>query len=87
MKGFNDFKSSYPPFQSFPDARSVRPGRGGGRVSPSLPMIARLLGHAEVQTTARYARLTREAMNASAARIAASIGEDILRGAACLSPS
>ena len=50
-------------------------------------MIAQLLGHAEVQTTARYARLTREAMNASAARIAASIGEDILRGAACLSPS
>ena len=46
----------------------------------SLPMIARLLGHAEVQTTARYAHLTREAMNASAARIAASIGEDILRG-------
>ena len=48
----------------------------------SLPMIARLLGHAEVQTTARYAHLTRESMNASAARIAASIGEDILRGGA-----
>ena len=48
----------------------------------SLPMIARLLGHAEVQTTARYAHLTRESMNASAARIAASIGEDILRGSA-----
>ena len=43
-------------------------------------MIARLLGHAEVQTTARYAHLTREAMNASAARVAASIAEDILRG-------
>ena len=48
----------------------------------SLPMIARLLGHAEVQTTARYAHLTREAMNASAARIAVSIGEDILRSGA-----
>ena len=48
----------------------------------SLPMIARLLGHAEIQTTARYAHLTREAMNASAARVAASIGEDILRGGA-----
>ena len=28
MKGFNDFRSSYPPFQSFPDAISVRSGRG-----------------------------------------------------------
>ena len=45
-------------------------------------MIARLLGHAEVQTTARYAHLTRESMNASAARIAASIGEHILSGGA-----
>ena len=24
MKGFNDFKSSYPPFQSFPDAMTIR---------------------------------------------------------------
>ena len=46
----------------------------------SLPMIARLLGHAEVQTTAHYAHLSREALNAAAARIADSIGEDILRG-------
>ncbi len=45
-------------------------------------MIARLLGHSEVQTTARYAHLTREAMNASAARVSASIGEDILRSGA-----
>ena len=45
-------------------------------------MIARLLGHAEVQTTAHYAHLSREALNAAAARIGASIGEDILRGGA-----
>ncbi len=50
----------------------------------SLPMIARLLGHAEVQTTAHYAHLSREALNAAAARIADSIGEDILRGSAGL---
>ena len=46
----------------------------------NLPMIARLLGHSDVQTTARYAHLSRDALNASAARIAASIGEDVLRG-------
>ena len=44
----------------------------------SLPVIARLLGHAHVQTTARYAHLARDSVKASAARVAASIGEDIL---------
>ena len=44
----------------------------------SLPVIARLLGHAQVQTTARYAHLARDSVKASAARVAASIGEDIL---------
>ena len=45
-------------------------------------MIARLLGHAEVQTMAHYAHLSHEALNAAATRIADSIGEDILRGGA-----
>ena len=45
----------------------------------SLPAIARLLGHAEVRTTARYAHLARDAVREAAARIAAGIGEDILR--------
>ena len=44
----------------------------------SLPVIAKLLGHSQIQTTARYAHLTREAVREAAARIAASIGEDIL---------
>ena len=44
----------------------------------SLPVIARLLGHAQIQTTARYAHLTRDSVKEAAARIAASIGEDIL---------
>ena len=44
----------------------------------SLPMIARLLGHRRVETTARYAHLERETVQASAARIAASIGADVL---------
>ena len=43
----------------------------------SLPVIGKLLGHTEVQTTARYSHLAEESVMASAARIAASIGEDI----------
>ena len=43
----------------------------------SLPAIGRLLGHTEVQTTARYAHLAVDSVKAAAARVAASIGEDI----------
>ena len=43
----------------------------------SLPMIGKLLGHTRVQTTARYAHLAQDSVKESAARIAASIGEDI----------
>ncbi len=46
----------------------------------SLPVIGKLLGHTEVQTTARYAHLAEESVMESAARIAASIGEDLLIG-------
>ena len=44
----------------------------------SLPVIGKLLGHAQVETTARYAHLTRDSVRESAARIAASIGADLL---------
>ena len=43
----------------------------------SLPMIGRLLGHARVRTTARYAHLTERSVRESAARIAANIGADL----------
>ncbi len=46
----------------------------------SLPVIGKLLGHTEVQTTARYAHLAEDSVMESAARIAASIGEDIFIG-------
>ena len=46
-------------------------------------MIGKLLGHTQVQTTARYAHLARDSVKASASRIAGSIGADILaKGAA-----
>ena len=52
----------------------------------SLPMIGKLLGHTQVQTTARYAHLARNSVKASASRIAGSIGADILmKGAASIS--
>ena len=40
----------------------------------SLPMIGKLLGHSQVETTARYAHLARESVHEAAARIA----EDVL---------
>ena len=42
-----------------------------------LPMIGKLLGHTQVQTTARYAHLARENIKASAARIGDSIDSDL----------
>ena len=44
----------------------------------SLPMIGKLLGHARVETTARYAHVGEDFLKEAAARIAASIAEDIL---------
>ena len=44
----------------------------------SLAMIGRLLGHSRIQTTARYAHLARDSVKSSAAKVAASIGADIL---------
>ena len=44
----------------------------------SLPMIGRLLGHREIETTARYAHLARDSVHEAATRVAASIAQDIL---------
>ena len=44
----------------------------------SLPMIGRLLGHTQIQTTARYAHLARDTEIASAAKVADSIEADIM---------
>ena len=51
-------------------SRSLALGEG-------LPMIGKLLGHAQVQTTARYAHLARDTVKASAARIGDSIDSDL----------
>ena len=44
----------------------------------SLPMIGKLLGHSQVETTARYAHLARDSVHEAAARIAESIAADIV---------
>ena len=44
----------------------------------SLTMIGKLLGHTQVQTTARYAHLARDSMQTAASRITESIGGDLM---------
>ena len=48
----------------------------------SLPVIGKLLGHARVGTTAKYAHLVRGAEKAAAARTGDSIGAHIMPGRA-----
>ena len=43
----------------------------------SLPMIRKLLGHTQMQTTARYAHLANESVKASGSRVGDSIGMHI----------
>ncbi len=40
-------------------------------------MIGKLLGHTQVQTTARYAHLARDSIQSAAARITGSIGGNL----------
>ena len=41
-------------------------------------MIGKLLGHSQVQTTARYAHLANESVKASGSRVGDSIGAHII---------
>ena len=43
----------------------------------TLPVIGKLLGHTQVQTTARYAHLANESVKASGSRVGDSIGTHI----------
>ena len=44
----------------------------------ALPMIGRLLGHTQVETTARYAHLAEDSVKESAVRVVDSIAGDLL---------
>ncbi len=48
---------------------------GGLLVEEGLPMIGKLLGHTQVQTTARYAHLANDPVKLAANRIASRIAE------------
>ncbi len=43
-----------------------------------LTMIGKLLGHARIETTSRYAHLARDSVRESAERVASSIASDVL---------
>lgn len=51
---------------------------GGLAVGEGLPMIGKLLGHTQVQTTARYAHLAADPIKAAADRISARLGAALL---------
>ena len=51
-----------------------------------LPVIAKLLGHSHIQTTARYAHLARHSVREAAERVADAIAEDLLEGAGSSCP-
>ncbi len=53
------------------------PVSDGATLGESLPMIGKLLGHMQVQTTARYAHLGRNSVKVAAARIADSLEADM----------
>ena len=44
----------------------------------SLTMIGKLLGHSDIETTARYAHLAQDSLHETAERIAQSIAAEIL---------
>ncbi len=44
----------------------------------TLPVIGKLLGHSDIETTARYAHLAHDSIHETAERIAQSIAADIL---------
>ena len=48
---------------------------GGLLVAEGLPMIGKLLGHSQVQTTARYAHLADDPVKTAANRIACRIAK------------
>ncbi|MXY66606.1 MAG: tyrosine-type recombinase/integrase, partial [Gammaproteobacteria bacterium] len=45
----------------------------------SLPAIGKLLGHSQVETTARYAHLAQDSVREAAQRISDSIASDVFR--------
>ena len=60
---------------------------GALALGEGLSMIGKLLGHTQVQTTARYAHLARDPVNTAGSRVSDSIGAAMLRKAKKRRPS
>ena len=56
------------------DDLGFRFASGALALGESLTMIGKLLGHTQVQTTARYAHLNNESVKASGSRVGNNIG-------------
>jgi len=52
---------------------------GSPALGEGLPMIGKLLGHTQVQTTARYAHLARDPVKTAGRRVSDTIGAAMLR--------
>lgn len=52
--------------------------RPGSRFTEVLPVIGKLLGHNDFETTSRYAHLAQDSVHEAAERNAGSIAEEIL---------
>ena len=68
-----------PTKRSLPRTRTaeIHDSRSTTHLRQGLPMIGKLLGHTQEQTTARYVHLARDTVKASAARIGDSIDSDL----------
>ena len=60
---------------------------GAVRIGEGLPMIGKLLGHTQVQTTARYTHLADDPVRAAAARVSSELAEALRRGSASNAPA
>ena len=63
-------------FESMTIATPLHPGPW--LWAEAFPMIGKLLGHSDIETTARYAHLAQDSIHETAERIAQSISADIM---------
>ena len=71
------YPNSGPPKNTTHDLRHSFASRALA-LGETLPVIDKLLGHSDIETTARYAHLARDSIHDAAERIADSIEADIL---------
>ena len=79
QKPWRRIRSREPSSKTFASMTYATPSRPGpSPLAKAWPMIGKLLGHTQVQTTARYAHLANESVKASGSRVGDSIGAHIV---------